>query len=134
MNPVVQIIISEDVQSQQNAGNPVNMVENPLLDLGAPLIPTALSFSITIIIAGADFNKRHIIELTLVDNSEKLLFSSGESNMPVFGNEATNMTINMNLKNVVFNYEGEYCVNFFLNKTKYSHKFSIQKQNQQVYQ
>ena len=47
----VQLIISEDVESQQFGTNVINKVINPALSINAPLIPTALSFSVTAVVS-----------------------------------------------------------------------------------
>lgn len=135
MEPIVQIIISEDIETRQNGVNTVNLVENPVLVLGAPIIPTALTFSVTVVVAGIDFKLLRTIELVIKDKENKTLFSSGETQIPQFnnGSEASNMQFSMNLKNVLFNYEGQYMVQFILNKVEHTHNFSVRKQAQQIF-
>lgn len=128
MKSTVQIIISDDVETQQNGIANINKIVNPVLVLGAPLIPTALSFSITVITAGFDFSKMHTIELKVIDKDSKLLFSSGESNVPPLGNDTNNMTFNINMKNVVFEYEGMYSGVFKIDGVEYIQEFSVKKQ------
>ena len=75
----VQLIISEDVESQQFGTNVINKVINPALSINAPLIPTALSFSVTAVVSEIeDTEKIKIVEIEVLNKNEKQIFSTGE--------------------------------------------------------
>ena len=102
-----QIIFSESMEQQQNG--PVNMLKvvNPILQINVPFLPTNYSFSMVALTSGIDFGKNHIIELKVENPDGKVLYSTGQQQIPPLPN-TDNLNFNIDLKNIVFETAGSY--------------------------
>ncbi|WP_287143587.1 DUF6941 family protein [Enterococcus faecium] len=104
----VQLIISEDVESQQFGTNVINKVINPALSINAPLIPTALSFSVTAVVSEIeDTEKIKIVEIEVLNKNEKQIFSTGEVSVSL-PPQVNDINFNINARNVLVEEAGEH--------------------------
>ncbi|MCH0480933.1 hypothetical protein KEK81_08525, partial [Enterococcus faecium] len=88
--------------------NVINKVINPALSINAPLIPTALSFSVTAVVSEIeDTEKIKIVEIEVLNKNEKQIFSTGEVsvNLPP---QVNDINFNINARNVLVEEAGEH--------------------------
>jgi hypothetical protein len=113
---IVQIILAEGVNQTPNGGNMIEAAINPVLVFNSPVIPSALSFSIIIIMSMMDFSDEKNILVELFDDNKKLVYSSGvaKAKSPIKA-KAPNVRAILNLHNVLFNKEGKYFVRLTIN-------------------
>ncbi|BDZ30613.1 hypothetical protein RA086_05535 [Lactiplantibacillus sp. WILCCON 0030] len=109
-----QIVVSENIDRVNNPnglGDTVRLV-NPTLTLGMPIVPTALSFSISVLTDGLSFDTDHHIKLAIEDESNNEI-SKVEGDVKSFA--APHMggfNINFDFRNVVFQKSGRYTAIF----------------------
>lgn len=105
-----QIVFSENIDrviNQNGLGDTVRLV-NPTLTLGMPIVPTALSFSASVLTDGLSFDTDHHIKFTITDKSNKVL-NKVEGEVKSFVAPAMGgFNINFDFRNVVFQQAGEY--------------------------
>ena len=108
---MIQIILAEDVNQTPNGSNMMQAAINPVLVFNSPVIPSALSFSVIIIMSMMDFSDEKNILVEIFNEENKLIYSSGiaKAKSPVKG-KASNVRAILNLRNVLFNDEGRYSV------------------------
>lgn len=105
-----QIVFSENidrVNNQNGLGSTVRLV-NPTLTLGMPIVPTALSFSASVLTDGLSFDTDHHIKFTITDKNSNVL-SKVEGDIKSFASPTKGgFNINFDFRNVVFKQAGEY--------------------------
>ena len=123
--PIVKIIISEDIAQQANGNNMVNLIVNPLIVMRAPFVPTALSLGVTIITSGLISNHEYKMEIRITNvSSSEIIYSSGINSF-VIPNQSDNFNLNADLKNLPFMNMGAYKVSFILDTQEYEEIFYI---------
>jgi len=122
-----QIIISEEVEGHQLGTVTVNKVVNPTLALEAPIIPTALTFSVTVLSSGGSYSDIETVEIIVEDADRKQIFSTGETSISL-PSQVTNINFNVGIRNVLINNEGKYyAVAKFNGDKMIEHEFLINK-------
>lgn len=128
----VQIIVSEDIEARTTNQGQINTIINPLMKLRVPFIPAGITFAVTIITIGLDYNQSHTFEVMIEDPSlpdgdpQKKLYSTGIQYMPALGGASDNFNFNLQLKNVPFLRSGEYQVRLhFDEREDYIHTFEV---------
>lgn len=125
-----QIIISDGViQNQMNGQS--NVVQNPTLLIGLPYMPSAASFTITVV-AGllSDVKIESItLKLSLQSPNGQDVFKIDESKVGPFHPEMkdSNLVLNTELRNIPIEVAGEYLVNVVIDGQEFSQKFFIVK-------
>lgn len=122
-----QIIISEDIEGQQMGSITVNKVVNPTLALEAPIIPTALTFSVTVLSSGGNYSEIETVEIIVEDKDRQQVFSTGETAIAL-PPQITNINFSVGIRNVLINNEGKYyAVAKFNGEKEIEHEFLINK-------
>jgi len=127
---IVKFVVSEDVQSQQVQNSPVtnSVIVNPIHIMRSRWIPTTLSLGVTIVTSGIDFTKKQDIQITLVNrNSGRVIYDTGKTEINVPGANSDNFNFTLELKNLDFEDEGYYDINFTLNGEKHTDYFKVLK-------
>lgn len=127
----VQIIVSEDMEVQSLGQGQIHKIVNSVLKMRVPFIPGGLTFAISIITSGINFNKPHDFEI-YVENPRKnegdeykVLYTTGNQHMDPIPHQTDNFNFNIDLKNVAFFEEGVYNVVFMFDDKEYTHSFEI---------
>lgn len=109
----VQIIVADAIETTQNpAGGGVNNVINPSLVFGLPVVPSALSFSASVLVKGIDNGIGHKLDFKIT-NSKGTEIGNISGEMPVQSSSPIDMSnFNLNFRNVLFEDEGIYKVVF----------------------
>ncbi|WP_368562382.1 hypothetical protein [Enterococcus faecalis] len=108
----ITIFFAEGMENQQQGfGQRVSFI-NPFVAMRTPFIPTALSFTIGMVVNGIRANTPYDLAIRLVHKKTgKLAFEQRVDAFHIPDNNMDNLTINFDLKNVPFEDEGEYeCV------------------------
>ncbi|SFB91094.1 hypothetical protein SAMN04488102_101376 [Alkalibacterium subtropicum] len=127
-----QIIIAEDIETLPagNNGQLTKMV-NPVLKMRVPFIPAGLTFVVSVITTGIDFNKKHDFSIELVkedstdSGQDKVIYSTGSQILNPNKNVTDNFNFNIDLKNTPFREEGMYKVIFKIDGTSHSQQFEV---------
>lgn len=136
MKPIVGLILSESANNL-STGTVQNLsVLNPFKCMFFPYIPTSASFAVTVVAFFDEIVDEIKIKLDLIHiDDEKILFSTGDSNIPFpkAGPNDTKLNINLNidLRNVKIPKEGQYIVKCYINDEAFESDFFIYKQNEQ---
>ena len=129
---LIQIILSESSFQQQIGTKPNNQIINPFLALELPYIPSAASFSISIVGALKNQKSQFVTRVSLImkDNPSVIIFDTGDQNI---GNpseivfENLNLNLNVDLKNIAIPDEGVFIAIAKINNIEYNQEFIIRK-------
>lgn len=122
----VQIIISDDVENLQFGSVNTVKVVNPSLLLKTPVMPTALSFSISVLVMGDNLSDIDKAKIDLRNSENEEIFSTGENTMAIAPN-LRDLNINISLRNILIKSSGEYTVVVSLGENVYKESFLIEK-------
>lgn len=113
---LTSFIFSEDSKEKPNAngrGTSLHII-NPLNVFKMPFIPNTYSFSVTLGFIKLDPDKNHELEFKLVAPNQAEVFNTGLINIhrdqanPSIPKEANGFTLNLDFRNVEFNFSGEH--------------------------
>lgn len=127
---IVKFIISEDIESQPTGvSNSNNIIINPILIMRSKFIPSSLSLAVTIVVHGIDFTQDNTVEIDLLNiEKDEIIYSTGVTTLNANEiNEPDNFSFNLQLRNIPFETEGMYRVNFEINGHTYSEEFKVLK-------
>lgn len=123
----VKFIVSEDIETQSNGMQQRQVLINPLINLRTKYIPTSLSLGVTIILAGLKPTSDYVFDVVIRHKqSNQSIFATGPT-PGVVPPDADNFLININLKNVDIENEGEYEISINVAGDTYSDSFFILK-------
>lgn len=105
----VNIFFAEGMENQQQGFGQRLSVINPFVAMRAPFIPTALSFTVGIVVNGIKSNLAYDLAIRLVHKETgKVVFEQHVDDFQIPDANMDNLTINFDLKNVPFEVDGEY--------------------------
>lgn len=122
----VKIIVSDDFESVQFGNINTIKIVNPNLSLKVPVIPTALTFSITVLVIGRNLSNITSAQIEVFDNEGNQVFSTGQNSTNVAQN-ITDFNLNVSLRNVLINTSGTHKVVVTLGEDSFEDCFLIEK-------
>lgn len=127
-----QILIAEDLEVLPTSdGGQINKIVNPILKMRVPFIPAGLTFTVSIITTGIDFNKNHNFSIKIIDPSldetdeKHFLYTSGEATIHANNNKTDNFNFNLDLKNIPFRREGLFKVIMNIDNKTFDQEFEV---------
>lgn len=125
MKDNIQIIIAEMIETVQNGNDAAeHRVFNPTLILTAPIIPSALSFSICVNFYDIKIPQNTEILIKIKDPEGSELFHEKHGDIPEL-DEQNNTRVVVNLRNMLFKVEGQHTVYFIINGKEYTQEFRV---------
>ena len=129
MEPKVQIVLAEQLQQQQSGQGQVrNVLVNPIIGLRVPFIPGAVTFTISVMTYGINFEKQNTFKLKIFKSDDETSVPyeiETQTIEPSLGMKVDNFNFNFELTNTPFYQEGEYIVAFTLNNKVHKEEFVI---------
>ena len=119
------IIISDEILTEK--GRPTIIA--PVIIFKPEFVPTALTFSVTVVGIGINDDKEHKIQFQIVEDETKNVIQETAEAAATFPEEAVNFVISVELKNVGFKSEGKYLVRFRVDQEIVEGHFYISKRN-----
>ncbi|BBD25391.1 MULTISPECIES: DUF6941 family protein [Enterococcus] len=127
----VNIFFAEGMENQQQGFAQRLSVINPFVAMRAPFIPTALSFTVGIVINGIKPNTSYDFDISITNKETgQEAFKQTINSFSIPEENMDNLTINFDLKNVPFENEGEYECVFSIGSYAKSESLFIIKANQ----
>jgi hypothetical protein len=111
---IAKIVISESSEGG-GPGKPPILVA-PTLTLNMPVVPTALSFNVAVLVYKMNFSKPQQLKLVIVDpeKPDKNIFALA-GNLPPMEQTVGTMVFNFGIHNAVFNNVGKHKAIVYLN-------------------
>ena len=120
------IIMAEDIAVENISGQQKVKIINPTIDFKLPLIPSAFSFGIAIVISRSDFMAEHIAELSIMDPADPDVPVQTIHNMKMpKGVPGLNIIASISFRNVAFMHPGEYIAKATINGHVFEESFFI---------
>ena len=120
----VKFILSEGIETQVNGFQQRQVIINPVLVFSTPYIPTSLSLAVSIVISGLT-ESDHKIGFNIRSKKEaKSIFESDIASVEI-KDSLDNFVMTADLKNIGFEFEGDYEVVLTLDGQEYSDVFSL---------
>lgn len=116
---ISSFIYCDIIRTEMTENGPQPQIIKPLQALALYGIPGNFTFAISFTIAGIDVNKENLLRIQLLSPDEKAVFDTGDFNFrinQIDENEKpnTSMQFNFDLRNLVFQMEGIYSTNIFV--------------------
>lgn len=128
----VRFIISEDSQMQPIPNQPFSnrVIVNPLMVFASKWIPNSLSFGVTIVTSGIDFDNEKNIQIILKNRqTSEPLYDTGVNKIKLDGAKPDNYTFSLDLKNIDITTEGYYDIILKIDEEQFTDHFKVVKRN-----
>ena len=120
MAKLVTFMYANESRNDNNNGQNIQVITNPLLSLKLMFIPGQLSFSVIFGIAEFNYEEIHTAQFKLIDPDGNIVIDTKEFNIPKIGidKNADGFIGSLDLRNVVFRTNGYYKTELFFDGEK----------------